>query len=145
MLGGFVILGGVGIGVVGRAAVSTGDDDFFLGLFLYIVQEVEEGRIDVLFSFFEGQAVLLHPSTVDDEGGLPIGLFGDRRVVGIALAAEKFFGDFDLVADIGVFPGVILSDEMGGLFDCEEYFVVRTVNVLSRSIHLAQLLSLRVF
>jgi len=145
VFGVLVIVRGVGIGIVGRAAVAAGDHHFLLGFFLDVVKEVEKGRIDMLFSIFQWETVVLHPPAVDDESWLPISLLCDRGMLRAPFTSKKFFGDLDLIADVCLFPGVIFSDKMGRLFDREVDFIVGAVDVLPCSVHFAQFFPLGVF
>jgi hypothetical protein len=87
VLRGLVFKRGIGIGVVGGTAVAAGDDDPFAGLFLEVVEEVDEDGVDGLFPFENGEAV--SGVAVEERGGQ----VGTGRVEGAPPAPEKVLGD----------------------------------------------------
>lgn len=105
VFGELVLFGGVGVGVVGGTAVAAGDDDPLAGLFLDVVEEVEEDGVDVLLAVDDGEAV--------SAGAFAVGGVGD----GASFTAEELFGDAGEL-DVG-FPGVgaaggVLKGPVGG-------------------------------
>jgi hypothetical protein len=67
MLRGPVLLGGVGIEIVSRTAVATGDDHPLTSPLLDEIEEVEEDRVDVFFALEDGEA-MAGPITVSAKG-----------------------------------------------------------------------------
>ncbi len=79
---------------MGGASVSAGDDDPFSGLFLDVVEEVDEDRIDVLFIVDDGKAVAGTSFAIGTGSGFRrVADVDDGLVEGAAFAAEEFFGD----------------------------------------------------
>ncbi len=109
-----VLFGGVGVGVVFRAAVPAGDDHFFAGFFLHKVQQVNEDWVDALFAVDDGEAVAQRPLAVADWVFGVVGV-GDRFMGGVALAAEKVAGDEGET----FFPGVGTARSVGRGMDRE--------------------------
>lgn len=57
VFGVLILWGGVDVGVVFGAAMAAGDDDFFVGFVLEVVEEVDEDGVDEFFFVLEGEAM----------------------------------------------------------------------------------------
>lgn len=69
VLGGLIFFRGVGVGVMGGTSVAAGDDHPFAGLFLDVIEKIDQDRIDVFFAADEREAVAGAPFAI----GKPIG------------------------------------------------------------------------
>lgn len=73
------------------ATVSAGDDDALAGLFLEVIEEVDEDGIDGFFAVDDGEAVAAAPFTIG-EGGW-VGGVDEGGIEGAPFTAEEIFGD----------------------------------------------------
>lgn len=140
MLGDKVFLGGVRVGIVLRAAVAAGNDHFFTGFFLYVVQKVDEDRVDAFFAVDDGKSVAGRPFAVADR------IFGvvrirERRMRRISFAAEK------IACDPGgaSLPRVGIPGRMGRRMDRGGIFVMVAVDRLAFAVAPPDLLILSMF
>jgi len=94
VLGDFVLRGRIRISIVDRTPVTTGYDHPLACLFLDVVEELWEDRIDVLLAADDGQPMAATSFTIS-EGGRVSGVGGvnERWVEGAAATTEKIFGD----------------------------------------------------
>lgn len=91
----------VGIGVMGGTSVPAGDDNPFPGLFLHIVEEIDENRIDPFLAMDDGQPV----ASLSFAIGKGLGVLGNEREVRrTPFAPEVLPGDAGQVR-LG-FPGI---------------------------------------
>ena len=134
----------IGINVVSRTSMATGNDHFLLRFFLNVVEQLDESWIDKFFPLFEWEAVLKHSSAIKDISRPVTGRFGLRVVARTPPTAEKLLVDADLIANVGVFPRIIFSRLALWSRDGKERFIVSPVDILSGRIHFPNPLFLRI-
>lgn len=120
-----VVGGVVAVGVVRWAFVAACDDHPFASFLLDVVEQVDEGGVDKLLAIAKGEAVAPAPLAVAVvEGLFAIAVVDDNGVEGVAFAAEKFFGDAGVAADVLLFPRVGVARLGAGRVGGEEVLVV---------------------
>jgi hypothetical protein len=143
VFGGTVLFGGIGVDIVGRTTMTTGDDDPFASLFLDVVEEIDKDRIDVFLPVDDGEAMTGAPITVnegDGSGGIRHVELG--WVEGGPFAAEELLSD---PGQVGLrFPRIRGASEMRRRLDGIEQVILRTVNRLRLAVEFPNLLPFRV-